>query len=93
MNKVLSYLFTNFVTNNRTRNLLLVIQNMDIPSNELEILVNKMPELADLGEKNRTISCTITEHFFKLYKLSDIIGDINEDELKGILLQIIHFHL
>jgi hypothetical protein len=82
MNKVISFLLSDFATKGLTKHILLPIMNIDIRVKHLLPFLEKYPELENLTtNSDKTLSICITERFYKIMSL---------DEYPTIFYQIIY---
>merc|ERR1711871_1532350 len=92
---LVSYLLSNLVTTNKTKHILLSINNVDVKMTQISDIINKFPSLKKLKEKveNGKISedfyIHVKEHFFKSISLKQFISE-NKCDSKSLLFQIIH---
>lgn len=74
MNAVMSYILSELSVNNKTRHLLLNVLNMDIDSSDIKNFFIKFPEVnVDELLKYKKIGMSVTEHFFKIKTLDEVL--------------------
>jgi hypothetical protein len=93
MNAVMSYILSELSVNHKTRHLLLNLLNMDLDSSDIKNFLIKFPEI-DATEllKYKKIGMSVTEHYFKIMTLDEILkGNTFTDEKYQVLFfQILH---
>jgi hypothetical protein len=93
MNAVMSYILSELSINHKTRHLLLNLLNIDIDSNDIKQLLIKFPEI-DSTEllKNKKFGISVTEHFFKIKTLDEVLKEntFTDEKYQGLFFQILH---
>ena len=93
MNAVMSYILSELSINNKTRHLLLNLLNIDINSNDIKQFLIKYPEIdvVDLL-KYKKIGLSVTEHFFKMKTLEEVLKEnkFTDEKYQVLFFQILH---
>jgi len=93
MNAVMSYILSELSINNKTRHLLLNLLNIDINSNDIKQFLIKFPEIdvVDLL-KYKKIGLSVTEHFFKMKTLDEVLKEnkFTDEKYQVLFFQILH---
>jgi hypothetical protein len=99
IDKVFLKLFSDFLTYEQSKHILLQIINIDIGLSDIEEFLLSMSELKDLinidNIKNKTLSIGITEHFRKMTSLvdfltNDILSSWTDNQYKSLIFQVLH---
>ena len=87
--KVMRFLLSDFVTKKITKHILLPILNIDLPVKNLLSFLSKHKDTEDLQKQvNKTLSISISEHFFKMMTLEDYINknsDLINEKFKYLI--------
>jgi hypothetical protein len=87
VDKIINYLLSDLVIHKKTKNILINICNIDIPTSELEIFIKKYPEI----KVKNMLSVSIREHFYKLITLRECLEKENNIEIyKDCIFQVLH---
>ena len=93
MNAVMSYILSELSINHKTRHLLLNLLNMDIDSSDIKNFLIKFPEI-DGTEllKYKKIGMSVTEHFFKIKTLDEVLKEntFTDEKYQVLFFQILH---
>jgi hypothetical protein len=93
MNAVISYILSELSINNKTRHLLLNLLNIDIDSNDIKDFLIKFPEI-DIENllKYKKIGLSVTEHFFKIKTLDEVLktDTFTDEKYQVLFFQILH---
>ena len=93
MNSRMTYLLSDFVVKGLTKNILLILLSIDIETEWLKDIFDKIPELQEINQmSNKIVSVTIFEHFFKMENL-DIYATkktLSDNDFKSIFAQLIY---
>jgi len=91
MNAVMSYILSELSINHKTRHLLLNLLNIDIDVNDIKNFLIKFPE-ADSLLKYKKIGMSVTEHFFKIKTLAEVLKDnaFTDEKYQVLFFQILH---
>jgi hypothetical protein len=93
MNAVMSYILSELSINKKTRHLLLNLLNIDINSNDIKDFLIKYPEV-DVPNllKYKKIGLSVTEHFFKMKTLDEVLKEntFTDEKYKVLFFQILH---
>ena len=98
LNKVFLKLFSDFLTYQQTKHILIQILNVDVELMEIEDFIKSLnieefkSIYNDSGAINKIMSISITEHFFKMVNLIDYLTNkkLNASEYKVLIFQVIH---
>ena len=93
MNAVMSYILSQLSVNNKTRHLLLNLLNMDMDSSDIKDFLIKFPEInATELLKYKKIGLSVTEHFFKMKTLDEVLkgNTFTDEKYKVLFFQILH---
>ena len=99
INKVFLKLFSDFLTYEQSKHILLQIINIDVELADIEYFILSVPELKDLVNidniKNKVLSIGITEHFRKMTSLidfltNDILSSFTDNQYKSLIFQVLH---
>jgi hypothetical protein len=93
MNAVMSYILSELSINNKTRHLLLNLLNIDINSNDIKQFLIKFPEIDVVNLlKNKKIGMSVTEHFFKMKTLDEVLKEntFTDEKYQVLFFQILH---
>jgi hypothetical protein len=97
MNKVMTYLFSDFVIHKETKHILMNVMNFDVKYSEIKYYIEKYLEehiIKILSKKDKIISVELREHYFKMETLEDIINNndtkLSDDDIIVIIFQILH---
>jgi hypothetical protein len=93
MNAVMSYILSELSINNKTRHLLLNLLNIDINSNDIKQFLIKFPEVDVVNLlKYKKIGLSVTEHFFKMKTLDEVLKEntFTDEKYKVLFFQILH---
>merc|ERR1711871_1398458 len=91
----ISYLLSELIVNQKTKHLILPINNVDVKMNQISDLINNYPSLKKLkvetenGDINQNFFIHTKEHFFKTKLLKEYIKEENCN-LKNVIFQIVH---
>jgi hypothetical protein len=95
--KVFLKLFSEFLTFEMTKHILLQIINVDIPMMNLDDFLVSVPELKPIldvdNKQNKIVSIGITEHFFKMASMLDFLSGLEKvtDEICcNLIFQVLH---
>jgi hypothetical protein len=87
VDKIINYVLSDLVIHKKTKNILINICNIDIPTSELEIFIKKYPEI----KVKNMLSVSIREHFYKLITLRECLEKENNIEIyKDCIFQVLH---
>jgi hypothetical protein len=97
MNKVMTYLFSDFVIHKETQHILMNVMNFDVKYSEIKYYIDKYLEehvIKILSKKDKIISVELREHYFRMNTLDDIINNseknISDDDIIIIIFQVLH---
>jgi hypothetical protein len=97
MNKVMTYLFSDFVIHKETKHILMNVMNFDVKYSEIKYYVEKYLEehvVKILSKKDKIISVELREHYFRMDTLDDIINsseeNISDHDIIVIIFQVLH---
>jgi len=93
MNAVISYIFSELSINNKTRHLLLNLFNIDIDINDIKNFLIKFPEInVDNLLNYKTFGMSVTEHFFKMKTLDEVLkkDTFTDEKYQVLFFQILH---
>lgn len=98
MNKIITYLFSDFVINKMTKHILMNIFNFDTNSEDIKRYIEKYTDddsiIKIFNKKSNKVSIEIREHYFKMDTLFNILNDkniiIDDKMIKIIIFQVLH---
>ena len=95
MNSLVTWLLSDLVVTKKTKGILLNLMNFDVGLDLLEDFLDNFPEVyADFSnipdKKSKLINITVTEHFFNMDILSEIINTLTYKQIKSIIFQVAH---
>ena len=96
IDKVFLKLFSEFLTYETSKHILLQIINVDIPMINLDEFLVSIPELKQLTDisnvQNKVVSIGITEHFFKMVNLAEYLTNSNKSDevFSDVIFQVLH---
>jgi hypothetical protein len=96
MNKVMTYLFSDFVIHKKTKHILMNVMNFDVKYSEVKYYIEKYLEehvIKILSKKDKIISIELREHYFRMETLEDIINKeskLSDDDIIVIIFQVSH---
>lgn len=90
-NSLISWILSDLVIKGITNGILLNIMTVDIKKSLLNMFFEKYPELNAFEDKdnNSYIRCVVSERFFKMQSLSQIIPVLNEKQVNNIVFQVL----
>ena len=92
IHSVISFLLDDLAVKGKTKHILLNLLNLDIPISELEMLLEKYPQFTNIiKQKNKYVRVSLTEHFFKMVSLDEVImKEWTDTDFMVLFFQILH---
>jgi hypothetical protein len=93
MNAVMSYILSELSINQKTKHLLINLFNMELKYEDIKNFLNKFPEIENEEIfKDRNINLSVTEHFFKMKSLDEVLKEENftDEKYQVLFFQILH---
>jgi hypothetical protein len=95
MHSLITWLLSDLIIMRKTKGILLNLMTVDIDLDLLEDFIDNYSEISSdflqiQNKKDKVVNVVISEHFFKTELLSNIILNLEWDQIKSIIFQVAH---